>query len=155
MAKKSEAEKKKKNKVSKEKVAQRNKKRGTYRKRNFMSLTTSGKKQRVSRTIDAINDRNEAIRIHSTLLKKFPTHPVRKMSVLWLIKKLRLSMRSLTDLRFWIMNCLREGVDFNTFPQAQKVFSWAKRTMLPPGVKVEESAATVPLQSILTTTIVR
>ena len=68
---------------------------------------------------------------------------------------LSLSTRSLTDLRLWILNSLRDGVDLNTFPQAEKVFSWAKQTMLPPGVKVEESAATAPLQSIVTTTIVR
>jgi hypothetical protein len=80
---------------------------------------------------------------------------VRKMSVLWLVKKLCLSKNSLVDLRFWIKNAVLEGVDFSTFPTANKVFKWAKDTMLPPGVDVEESSASVPLQSILNTTIVR
>ena len=72
-----------------------------------------------------------------------------------IILNLSLSARSLTDLRLWILNSLREGVDLYTFPQAKKVYSWAKQTMLPPGVKIEESAATAPLQSIVNTTIVR
>ena len=90
MKKKNKAETKKKNKVTKEKDNQKSKKRGVYKKGNFMSLTLSGKKQRVLKTIDHIKDKNEAILVHSSLLKKFPNSPVRKMSVLWLIKKLRL-----------------------------------------------------------------
>ena len=78
--------KKKKNKVLKEKDNRKSKKRGGYRKGNFMSLTTSGKKQRVLRTIDNIKDKNEAILVHSSSKKKFPTSPVCKMSMLWLIK---------------------------------------------------------------------
>ena len=58
MKKKNKAETKKKNKVTKEKDNQKSKKRGVYKKGNFMSLTLSGKKQRVLKTIDHIKDKN-------------------------------------------------------------------------------------------------
>ena len=101
----------------------------------------------------------EALHIIRRLNAEYPEtkdNAVTNLSLLTLIKTLGLSYNKAVDLRWWILDQTTvKKTDLSTIPPIPKVFSEAKEEMLPGGIKVEEEAASVPLQSLIDHTVFR
>jgi formylmethanofuran dehydrogenase subunit E len=85
------------------------------------------------------------------LKKTFPAlrRPVTKVSVMWLVSKLKISMNSLADLGFFMNNIAKTEADLKTRLSSDSVSVWEKTECLPDGITVSEQAVRVPLQNLL------
>jgi hypothetical protein len=85
------------------------------------------------------------------LKKTFPDlqRPVTKVSVMWLVRKLKISINSLADLGFFMKNVAKTEADLKTWPSSDSVSVWAKTECLPDRITVSEQAVRIPLQNFL------
>ena len=78
-----------------------------------------------------------------------------KMAVLSLMKTLSLSEKKLDDLRFWIRDMLRRGMDLSKITHYQKLRQTTIKDMIPDGFSSSSTGASIPIISELHHTVQR
>ena len=78
-----------------------------------------------------------------------------KLAVLSLMKTLNLSEKKLDDLRFWIQDMLRRGMDLSKIPHFKKLRETTIQEMLPDRFSSSTTGATIPIISHLHLTVRR
>ena len=78
-----------------------------------------------------------------------------KMAVLSLMKTLNLSARKLDDLRFWIRDMLRRGMDLTKIPPYKNLRKTTIQDMIPDGFSSSNTGASIPIISALHHTVRR
>ena len=76
-----------------------------------------------------------------------------KLAVLSLMKTLNLSEKKLDDLRFWIQDMLRRGMDLSKIPHFKKLRETTIQEMLPDRFSSSTTGATIPIISHLHLTV--
>jgi hypothetical protein len=116
----------------------------------FCSLSKVRQRACVANIVRGLSDYDEGRAVVQRLKKTFPDigRPITKLSVMWLVSKLKISMNSLADLGFFIKNLVKTNADLKSWPSSESVSAWAKTECLPEGVTVSERAARVPLQNL-------
>ena len=72
-----------------------------------------------------------------------------KLAVLSLMKTLNLSEKKLDDLRYWIQDMLRRGMDLSKMPHYHNLRRTTIQEMIPDGFSSSSTGATIPVISAL------
>ena len=72
-----------------------------------------------------------------------------KIAVLSLMKTLEISGRKLDDLRYWIKDMIRRGMDLSKIPNYHKLSQTTMKDMIPDGLSSSNTGASFPIISAL------
>ena len=72
-----------------------------------------------------------------------------KLAVLSLMKTLHLSKRKLNDLRFWIRDMIKRGMDVSRIPDFDNLRKTTIKDMIPEGSECYNTGAYIPVVSAL------
>ena len=126
------------------------------KRKSFENVQDKSKKKRVKSVIENIEkDPGLEEAVFETLKKRNESEDCDevsdefKLATLSLMKKLNLTDRKLDDLRYWIKDMMRRGMDLKNIPSYRKLRNTSIQDMIPDGFSSTSTGASIPIVSHL------